>query len=68
MQNILAAPISKLINTSFDSGVFPDFCKTAKVIPIFKKGDPLNCTNYRPISLLSIFSKIFEKCMCNRYI
>ena len=46
--DILAAPISKLINTSFDSGVFPDFCKTAKVIPIFKKGDPLNCTNYRP--------------------
>ena len=35
----------------------------AKVIPLFKKGDPLDCSNYRAISLLSTFSKVFEKCI-----
>ena len=53
--------LSKIINISFITGVFPQLCKTAKVIPIFKKDDPLNVKNYRPISLLPIFSKIFDK-------
>ena len=50
-----------IVNLSFQTGIFPDLCKLAKVIPIFKKEDPLLCENYRPISLLPIFSKIFEK-------
>ena len=40
---------------------FPGLCKLAKVIPIFKKEDPLLVEKYRPISLLPIYSKIFEK-------
>ena len=53
--------LSKIINTAFTTGIFPNLCKLAKVIPIFKKDDPLICNNYRPISLLPVFSKIFEK-------
>ena len=64
--HILADPISKLINNSFDQGSFPSLLKTAKVLPLFKKGDLLKCSNYRPISLLSIFSKVLEKCIYKR--
>ena len=62
---ILDLPISKdlavLINESFLTGTFPEKLKIAKVIPIFKKGLATSKSNHRPISLLSVFSKIFEK-------
>ena len=51
----------KLINLSFETGIFPDFLKLAKITPIFKKGDLLQCSNYRPISLTSNISKIMEE-------
>jgi len=47
-------------------GVFPDRLKYAVVKPLFKKGDKNNISNYRPISLLSSFSKVFEKAMYNQ--
>jgi hypothetical protein len=53
--------IVNLINDSIDVGIFPNSLKTAKVIPIFKKGDKLNLNNYRPIALLPVLSKNFEK-------
>ena len=64
--DLLAPPLAYLINLSFQTGVFPDKCKIAQVIPIHKKGDHLCCNNYRPISLLSVFSKIIEKCLYKR--
>ena len=57
---------ARIANIAFVTGIFPDLCKLAKVIPIFKKGDPLDCTNYRPISLLPIFGKILEKLVYSR--
>ena len=58
--------LALLVNQSFQSGIFPDKLKIAKVISLFKKGNPESPSNYRPISLLPIFSKIFEKLMYRR--
>ena len=58
--------LTDIINTSFNQGIFPTQLKLAKVIPIHKTGDKMDATNYRPISLLSSFSKIFEKLMHSR--
>ena len=52
-----------VVNTSFAEGTFPKALKTAKVTPIHKGGSKLNVVNYRPISLLGSFSKIYEKLM-----
>jgi hypothetical protein len=62
----LIKPMVHVINLSFKNGIVPSQMKIAKVVPIFKSGDPLLMDNYRPISLLSNFSKILEKAMCNR--
>ena len=58
-------PLTYIINMSFMEGVFPSELKLAKVVPIFKSGDSTKMSNYRPISILSFFSKIFEKLMYN---
>ena len=49
-----------MCSTSFEYGVFPDNMKVAKVVPLFKAGDRSVFSNYRPIFLLSQFSKILE--------
>ena len=59
----LTLPLYKLINLSFTTGIFPDAIKVAKVIPIFKSGFSDDMNNYRPISLLSVVSKLIEKIM-----
>ena len=61
LQNNLITPITILVNQSLATGIFPDKLKIAKVIPLFKKNDDEIMNNYRPISLLPVFSKIFEK-------
>ena len=58
--------LSKIVNASFQQGIFPQSLKVAKVVPIHKEGSKTDVSNYRPISLLSCFSKIFEKIMHNR--
>ena len=56
----------QLLNISLEKGICPDKLKIAKVIPIFKTGDVDMFQNYRPILILSGFSKIYEKVMHNR--
>ncbi len=53
--------ITKLINKSIATGIFPNQLKLAKVFPIFKGGTKENPSNYRPISILPTLSKLFEK-------
>ena len=59
----LSEPLSDMTNLSFNKGIFPDFLEVANVIPIHKKGEKLDSNNYRPISLLSNISKLYEKAM-----
>jgi hypothetical protein len=65
-KHILSEPISHLCNTSFETGTFPELFKKAIVIPIHKSGDKSLITNYRPISLLSVLSKVLEKLVNKR--
>jgi hypothetical protein len=65
-KNLIVAPLRHIFNCSFTSAVVPQQFKIAKVIPLFKSGDRSLPDNYRPISLLSCFSKIFEKVVCTR--
>ena len=58
----------KLFNKSISSGTFLQQWKEAVVVPIHKKGDRNFVTNYRPISLLCILSKVLERCVFNRLI
>ena len=56
-----SVPLTHIIKLSITKGYFPEEFKLAKVLPIFESGDEQNIQNYRPISILSLFSKIFEK-------
>ena len=51
--------LTLIINQSLSTGIFPEKLKVAKVVPVFKKDDPHQPGNYRPISLLPAISKIF---------
>ena len=61
MASELSIPLSKFINICIEAGHFPNFLKMARITSVFKKGDPTQFGNYRPISVLSVLSKIFER-------
>lgn len=62
----LIEPFTYLINECFLQGVFPDIFKISKIIPVHKKGDTDILNHYRPISIITIFSKVFEILLKNR--
>ena len=62
----ISKPLQIIFSKSFSDGVIPQQFKQSKIIPLFKSGDRTCMDNYRPIALLSTFSKILEKIVCKR--
>ena len=63
---LILKPLCILFNKSIQTGIVPDELKIAKIIPIFKSDDKKIVSNYRPISVLPAFSKVFERLVYNR--
>ena len=64
--NLILKPLSYVMNLSISKGIFPNELKVARVIPLFKAGDITSFSNYRPVSVLPLFSKILERLMYTR--
>lgn len=64
--SVLVEPVLAIFNLSISKGVFPDLWKRGKICPIHKSGDNSHIDNYRPISILTNFSKAFEACVYNK--
>lgn len=65
MVNIISPPISYIVNLCIEHGTFPEKLKLAILRPLHKKGEKTSISNYRPIALLPVFSKIIEKVIYN---
>jgi exonuclease III len=64
--NITVSSLAKLFNLVFNSGIFPSVWNKNFQIPLFKGGDPLNCDNYRGISITSCLGKTFNAILAKR--
>ena len=62
----IVSPLTYICNRMLSTGTFPDRLKYSEIKLIYKKGDKTPITNYRPISLLPVFAKIFEKVIYKR--
>ena len=62
----ISQPLTYICNLSLQEGVFPDELKVANVIPLYKSDDVMVFNHYRPVSLLCVLSKVFEKIMYER--
>ena len=66
MRPFISSPITHIFNKSIQKGIFPSRIKYSTIIPIYKSGDKLDKSNFRPISILICFSKILGKIIYNR--
>ena len=66
-KEILSEPLSEIFNLSVQLGECTDKLKHAKIIPVYKSENESDPSNYRPISLLSIYNRIFEKIMHEKF-
>ena len=57
----ISTPLAHIFNLSLKNAIFPNSLKLSRIVPIRKSGKREICDNYRPIALLSSFSKILEK-------
>jgi hypothetical protein len=62
----ISAPLARIFNYSLSQAQFPDMWKLAHVVPLYKKGDANDVTNYRPVSLLPCISKVLERIVYDR--
>ena len=62
----IITPLTHVFNISIMNGVFPSELKIARVVPLYKSGDSMLFSNYRPVSILPLFSKILERLMYER--
>ena len=68
IKDFIISPFTHICNLSITTGVFPRQMKTANTVPIYKSGDNTLFNNYRPVSVLPLFSKILERIVYNRLI
>ena len=59
--DLISIPLCNIFNNSLSSGLSPDDWKCARVTPLFKQGERTDVNNYRPISVISIIAKVFER-------
>ena len=62
----MSATLAEIMNMSVQTGVYPSKLKHAKVSPVYKTGDRTEPGNYQPISLLSVFNRLFKRLMHKR--
>jgi hypothetical protein len=62
----ICSPLTHICNKSISTGTFPERLKYSVIKPLYKKGDKTDPSNYRPISMLTSFSKVLEKALYNR--
>lgn len=66
IKDLIASKLATCINKCLEHATFPDSLKIAKVTPIYKSGSKLDPSNYRPISVLPVISKVFERILYDR--
>ena len=65
--DVVVPSLTLIFNQSIATGIFPKEWQSARVIPIFKKGANSDLENYRPISILPVVAKVFEKVVYNQF-